>query len=96
MAKIESLPLNVVLNLTKQELMSACGTTDVTVCGVGYAYGYEDDANINDYKLLVHAIVVGAKNKEDSGLHHWMMVWNEEECDFHTVMRLDQKVNNRG
>ena len=90
MAKIESLPFNVVLNLTKQDLMSACGTTNVQIVNVGYASDYEDDYIIDDYPLLVNAIIIGAKGAEDSGLHPWLMVWNENECDFHTVMRLDQ------
>lgn len=94
MAKVESLPLNVVWNLTKQALMVACGTTDVEIVGVGYASGYEDDEKLDDYPLLVNAIVIGAKGAEDSGLHHWLMVWNEDECDFHTIMRLDQNKNN--
>ena len=93
MAKIESLPLNVVLNLTKQELMVSCGTTDVEIVGVGYAYEYEDDANLDDYPLLVNAQIVGAKDAKENGLHPWLMVWNENECDFHTLMRLDQKKN---
>lgn len=96
MAKIESLPLNVVWNLTKQELMSAFGTTDVEIVGVGYASEYEDDNNLDDYPLLVNAIINGV-NREDGGLHPWLMVWNENECDFHTLMRLDQKEsNNKG
>jgi hypothetical protein len=97
MAKIESLPLNVVLNLTRQKIMSACGTTNVEIIGVGYASKYEDDDYIDDYPLLVNALVIGAKGAEDSGLHPWLMVWNENECDFHTLMRLDQKEsNNKG
>lgn len=91
MAKIESLPLNVVWNLTRQELMSACGTTNVEIVGVGYASEYEDVYNIDDYTLLVNALIIGAKQTEDSGLHPWLMVWNGNECDFHTIMRLDQK-----
>jgi len=94
MTKIESLPLNVVLNLTQRELMSACGTTNVEIVGVGYASEYENDYNPYDYPLLVNALIIGAKGTEDSGLHHWLMVWNENECDFHTIMRLDQKGNN--
>ena len=94
MAKIESLPLNVVCNLAKQELMSACGTTDVEIVGVGYTPEHDDDDNLDDYPLLVNALIVGAKRTEESGLHHWLMVWNENECDFHTLMRLDQKGNN--
>ena len=94
MAKIESLPLNVVWNLTKQELMSACGTTNVEIVGVGYASEYKDDDNLDDYTLLVNALIIGAKGTEDSGLHPWLMVWNENECDFHTLMRLDQKESN--
>ena len=39
MAKIESLPLNVVWNLTKQELMSACGTTNKEQKTVDYTLG---------------------------------------------------------
>lgn len=48
MAKIESLPLNVVWNLTKQELMVACGTTDVEIIGVGHASEYENYENLDD------------------------------------------------
>lgn len=94
MAKIESLPLNVVWNLTKQELMSACGTTNVEIVGVGYASEYEDADNLYDYPLLVNAQIIGSIITENSGLHPWLMVWNENECDFHTIMRLDQKTKN--
>lgn len=88
MAKIESLPLNVVWNLTKQGLMSACGTTNVEIVGVGYASEFENDDHLDDYPLLVNALIGGAKGKEDSGLHNWLMVWNENVCDFHTIMKL--------
>ena len=91
MAKIESLPLNVVWNLTKQELMSYCGTRNVEIVGVGYAAEYDVSDNVEDYPLLVNALIIGAKRTEDSGLQHWLMIWNENECDFHTIMRLDQK-----
>lgn len=91
MAKIESLPLNVVWNLTKQELMSYCGTRNVEIVGVGYAAEYDVSDNVDDYPLLVNALIIGAKRAEDSGLQHWLMIWNENECDFHTLMRLDQK-----
>ena len=91
MAKIESLPLNVVWNLTKQELMSTCETTKVEIVGVGYASEFEDDNNLDDYPLLVNALIVDAKVAENSGSHPWLMVWNENKCDFHTLMRLDQK-----
>jgi len=94
MAKIESLPLNAVWNLTQRELMSACGTTNVEIVGVGYASEYEDADNLDDYPLLVNAQIIGAKEIENSGLHPWLMVWNENECDFHTIIRLDQKENN--
>ena len=91
MAKIESLPLNVVWNLTKQELMVACGTTNVEIIGVGYAAEYDVSDNVDDYPLLVNALIIGAERTEESGLHHWLMIWNENECDFHTIMMLDQK-----
>ena len=91
MAKIESLPLNVVWNLTKQDLMVTCGTINVEIVGVGYAAEYDVSDNVDDYPLLVNALIIGAKRTEDSGLHHWLMIWNENECDFHTTMRLDQK-----
>ena len=89
MAKIESLPLNVVWNLTKQELMSAYGTPNVEIVGVGYASEYEDDDNLDDYPLLVNARIVDAKRSENSGLHPWLMVWNENECDF--CMKFESK-----
>ena len=95
MAKIESLPLNVVWNLTQRELMSACGTTNLEIVGVGYASEYENDYNLDDYPLLVNALIVGAKGTGDSGLHPWLMVWDENECDFHTLMRLDQQIKEK-
>lgn len=93
MAKIESLPINVVWNLTKQELMSCCGTTNVEIIGVGYAGEYEDIDHLEDCPLLVNAFVDNATNEQYNGQHPWLMIWNEDECDFHTLMRLDQKTN---
>lgn len=74
--------------------MVACGTTDVEIVGVGYAYEYEDGCELDEYPLLVNARIEGI-NGVEGGLHPWLMVWNEKECDFHHTMQLDQKTNDK-
>jgi len=94
MAKIESLPLNVVWNLTQRELMSAHKTTNVEVVGVSIDYDYEDDLD-SGAPLLVTAIVdkdeLGNEFDANDQEHKWIMIWDNSLVGFHTIMRLDQK-----
>ena len=88
MVKIESLPLNVVLTLAKHELMSCFNTTNVRIKGVWFDLDWCDSDEEGDRSLMVTAEMQTKDN--NNGTHPWVMVWNEYECDFHTVMRLDQ------
>lgn len=91
MVKIESLPLNVVLTLAKHELMSCFNTTNVKIKGVWFDWDWCDSDEEGDRSLMVTAEM--QTDDSNNGTHPWVMVWSEDECDFHTVMRLDQKVN---
>lgn len=91
MIKIQSMPLNVVCNLARNEIVSACLTNEVTVIGVGYAYKHSSDEE-NEYPLLVTAETFNCYFDKDNGTHPWLLVWNEEECEFNSIMRLDQQI----
>lgn len=93
MAKIEGTPLNMVLCLTQRALMETCRTTNVDIIGVGYAVEFDDLDHLEDFPVRVGAKIKGAANKFDNGIHTWVMIWNEDACDFHTIMRLDQNKN---
>lgn len=91
--KIESLPLNVVLQLAKAELMSSYKTNKVEIKGVGIDLDICDLDDDDECSLMVDAEIYPENDvyKEDRGLHPWVMVWDEQRCGFHTIMRLDQK-----
>ena len=95
--KIQSMPLNVVLQLAKAELMSACRTSRVKVIGVGI----DDDIRVNDEdgecSLMVTACIQPEEEcfKEDCGVHPWVLRWDEEECDFISSMRWDQDADDK-
>lgn len=91
MIKIQSMPLNVVCNLVRNEIVSVCLTNAVTIIGVGFAYKYYNDEE-NEYPLLVTAEALNCYNKNDNGEHTWLLIWDEEECEFNTIMRLDQQI----
>lgn len=91
MTKIESLPLNIVLQLVKKELMDYCMTTHVLVKSVGFdpeTCGAEEDGECT---LMANAIVETEDERfqDCNGLHPWFLIWDENMCEFNTVQRWD-------
>lgn len=96
--ELEAMPLNIVLALARAELMSAHKTTNVEIVGVSIDYDYEDDLD-DGAPLLVTAVVDKDELGNDFDIedqeHKWIMCWDNKLVGFHTVMRLDQKLNNK-
>lgn len=92
MAKIEGMALNVVLQLAKAELMSAYRTDNVKIMGVDFDWDVCEGDEDGERSLMVDACIMPKEEcfKKDSGRHPWLMVWDEETCEFHTLMRWDQ------
>ena len=93
MAKIESMALNVVLQLAKAELMSAYRTDKVEIIGVGFDWDVCESDEDGERSLMVTACIQPEEEcfKKDCGMHPWVMVWDEETCEFHTLQRWDQE-----
>lgn len=92
MAKIEGMALNVVLALAKKEIMDYCMTTRVGVVSVGFDYDVIESDEDGERTLMVMADVDtdDERFKDCNGVHPWALIWDEEACEFHTTMRLDQ------
>jgi hypothetical protein len=95
MAKIEGMALNVVLALAKKEIMDYCMTTRVGVVSVGFDYDTIESDEDGERTLMVMADVDtdDERFKDCNGVHPWALVWDEDLCEFHTTMRLDQDVD---
>lgn len=95
MAKIEGMALNVVLQLAKAELMSTYRTHNVEVMGVGFDPTWMESDDEGECTLMVQAHIEPEEEcfKNDYGTHPWIMIWDEESCEFHTLMRIDQDQN---
>ena len=91
MAKIESLPLNIVLQLVKKEIMDYCQTTHVLVVSVGFNYELYDEEDDTPLMAMVDVTTEEENFTDCNGLHPWCLMWDEEMCEFNTVMRWDQK-----
>lgn len=93
MTKIESLPLNVVLQLAKKEIMDYCMTTEVLIMNVGFDYDLLESDEDNETTLMATADVTTSDERfEDcNGIHPWALTWDEEMCEFCTVSRWDQE-----
>lgn len=94
--KIESLPLNIVLQLAKKELMECLNTKDVEILGVGFDWDVCESDDEDERSLMVTACVDGddEQHTADYGKHPWVMVWDENTCEFHTLQRWDQSEDN--
>lgn len=92
MTKIEGMALNVVLALAKKEIMDYCMTTRVGVVSVGFDYDAIESDEDGERTLMVVADVDtdDERFKDCNGVHPWALVWDEDACEFHTAMRLDQ------
>ena len=93
MAKIESMALNVVLQLVKAELMDAYRTHNVDVLGVGFddERTQFDEEGERTLSVMAHIEPKEKCFKNDCGTHPWIMVWDEEQCQFVSLMRMDQE-----
>lgn len=93
MAKIEGMALNIVLALVKKELMDSYRTHKVDVLGVGFDPEMTDYDEEGERTLMVHAHIEPEEEcfKNDFGTHPWLMAWDEEQCQFFSLMRMDQE-----
>jgi hypothetical protein len=91
MAKIEGMALNVVLALAKKEIMDYCMTTKVLVVSVGFNYNLKDEDGERTLMVVADVDTDDERSKDCNGVHPWALVWDEEICEFHTAMRLDQE-----
>lgn len=90
--KIQSLPLAVVINLAKAELMESYRTHDVQVLTVGLCDSDEVGDVDNEQSIMVTAAVNSDEKcfADDCGTHPWRLTWDEEKCDFSLLCREDQ------
>jgi hypothetical protein len=93
----DSLPLSVVKQLVKAELMEAYRTTKVEIISYEFdedIYGYDDDPESQELlqQLTVTATVEGDEDcfKEDYGKHPWLLEWDANMVQFTSLMRADQ------
>ena len=93
----DSLPLSVVKQLVKAELMEACRTTKVEIISYEFdedIYGYDDDPESQELlqQLTVTATVEGDEDcfKEDYGKHPWLLEWDANMVQFTRLERADQ------
>ena len=94
--KIESMPLNVVLQLVRGELLSSYNPDEITIVGVGIDNDFRELDEDGNCTITVFAdMTFEDESCGENGAHPWIMVWDEETCDFNTVMRIDQKPNKR-
>lgn len=94
----DSLPLCVVKQLVKAELMEAYRTTKVEIISFEFDedyYGYDDDPESQELlqKLTVTATVEGDEDcfKEDYGKHPWLLEWDANMVQFTRLERDDQE-----
>lgn len=92
-----SLPLSVVKQLVKAELMEAYRTTKVEIISFEFdedLYGYDDDPESQELfqQLTVTATVEGDEDcfKEDYGKHPWLLEWDANMVQFTRLERADQ------
>ena len=93
----DSLPLSVVKQLVKAELMEAYRTTKVDIISFEFdedIYGYDDDPESQELlqQLTVTATVEGNEDcfKEDYGKHPWLLEWDANMVKFISLARADQ------
>lgn len=97
----DSLPLSVVKQLVKAELMEAYRTTKVEIISFEFdedIYGYDDDPELQELlqQLTVTATVEGDEDcfKEDYGKHPWLLEWDANMVQFTSLARADQNDDN--
>ena len=92
------MPLNVVLQLAKAELMSAYRTDNVEIGGVGFDEEVCESDEEGKRSLMVNAIVMPEEEcfKNDGGYHPWVMIWDEEKCEFLQLERWDEERTENG
>lgn len=93
----DSLPLSVVKQLVKAELMEAYRTTKVEIISFEFdenLYDYDDDPELQELlqQLTVTATVEGDEDcfKEDYGKHPWLLEWDANMARFTSLARADQ------
>ena len=87
---IQGMPLNIVLKLAKEELMTVFQTVKVEILGVTLDYSYCGDFNDGAPLVVTSKMTDTVGSKKNCGKHPWLMLWDEDACGFHTIMRLDQ------
>ena len=93
----DSLPLSMVKQLVKAELMEAYRTTKVEIISFEFdedLYEYDDDPESQELlqQLTVTATVEGDEDcfKEDYGKHPWLLEWDTNMAQFTSLARADQ------
>jgi len=91
----DSLPLNVVRQLIKVELMETCKTTEVEIKSIEFddnVYGLDEDPKSQEVgqRMKVTADVKGSVYENDNGIHSWVLEWSADMCQFISVCRDDQ------
>ena len=93
----DSLPLKVIKQLVKAELMEAYRTTEVEIHGIEFdddLYGYDEKPELQELlqRLTVTATVKGSEKcfSEDYGTHPWWLEWSADMAQFTQLSRADQ------
>ena len=94
----DSLPLTVIKQLVKAELMEAYRTTEVEIHGIEFddnLYGYDEDPKLQELlqRLTVTATVNGSEEcfSEDYGTHPWTLEWSADMVQFTQLERADEE-----
>lgn len=93
----DSLPLTVIKQLVKAELMEAYRTTEVEIHGIEFddnLYGYDEKTELQELlqQLMVTATVKGSEAcfSNDYGTHPWLLEWSADMVQFTRLERADQ------
>lgn len=91
----DTLPLTVIKQLVKSELMQAYRTTEVEIHGIefdGGIYSYYGNLQEPIQRLTVKATVTGSEECfcKDYGTHPWLMEWSADMAQFTELYRTDK------
>ena len=93
----DALPLAVIKQLVKAELMQHCRTTEVEIHGIEFddnLYGYDEDPAQQELlqRLTVKATITGSEEcfRKDYGTHPWWLEWSADMAQFTQSARADQ------
>lgn len=93
----DSLPLNVIKQVIKAELMESTKATECAIESMEFddeIYGYDEDPKLQELnqQLTVVATLKGdaPQFSKEYGTHPWLMEWSADMAQFTSLCRMDQ------